>query len=57
MWGALESMRLFPELDHTNLLELPPDFQALIGLAGGYPMKEISENDKTHNAMGVNYIN
>ncbi len=33
---ALEAMRLFPEQDHTDALELPDGFEALIALAVGY---------------------
>ena len=54
MWGALESMRLFPELDHTALLELPEDFQPLLGLAVGYPADEPKE--RPHREIGVNYV-
>lgn len=55
MWGALESMRLFPELDHTPELELPEGFVPLIALAVGYPLKDIGASKKRH-AISVNYI-
>lgn len=56
MWGALESMRLFPELDHTDVLELPEGFEPLLALAVGYPEKELGENVKHHIPIGVNFI-
>ena len=36
MWFALDSMRRIPELDRTELLELPEDFEPLLGLAVGH---------------------
>ena len=56
MWGALESMRLFPELDHTDVLELPDGFEPLIALAVGYPEKELENNPKQHAPISVNFI-
>lgn len=56
MWGALESMRLFPELDHTDVLELPDGFEPLIALAVGYPEKALGNNPKQHAAISVNFI-
>lgn len=56
MWGALESMRLFPELDHTDVLELPEDFEPLLALAVGYPKKELGKSPKQHAPISVNYI-
>lgn len=56
MWGALESMRLFPELDHTDVLELPDGFEPLIALAVGYPEKELGNNPKQHTPISVNFI-
>lgn len=56
MWGALESMRLFPELDHTALLELPGGFAPLIGLAVGYPAKPLEAGKKRHGPIAVNFI-
>ena len=54
MWGALESMRLFPELDHTALLELPEDFEPLLGLAVGYPAD--APKAAPRREIGVNYV-
>lgn len=56
MWGALESMRLFPELDHTDVLELPDGFEPLIALAVGYPEKGLGKNPKQHTPISVNFI-
>lgn len=56
MWGALESMRLFPELDHTDVLELPDGFEPLTALAVGYPEEELGDNPKQHAPISVNYI-
>lgn len=56
MWGALESMRLFPELDHTDVLKLPEGFEPLIALAVGYPVKELENNRKQHTPISVNFI-
>ena len=54
MWGALESMRMFPELDHTELLALPPDFEPLIGLAVGYSAD--TPKARPQREIGVNYV-
>lgn len=56
MWGALESMRLFPELDHTAVLELPDGFAPLLALAVGYPHAPLEANQKKHEPMGVNFV-
>ena len=55
MWGALESMRMFPELDHTALLELPESFEPLLGLAVGYPADE-PKKERPRREIGVNYV-
>ena len=43
MWFALDSMRRIPELDHTELLQLPEDFEPLLGLAVGHIAEPLSE--------------
>ncbi len=55
MWGALESMRMFPELDHTALLELPENFVPLLGLAVGYAAEE-PKKERPRREIGVNYV-
>ena len=56
MWGALESMRMIPELDHTELLQLPEDFEPLIALAVGYPVKALEEREMRHPPFECNRI-
>lgn len=56
MWGALESMRLFPELDHTSVLELPEGFAPLLALAVGYPLAPLAPGKKKHPPIGVNFV-
>lgn len=56
MWGALESMRLFPELDHTSALELPEGFAPLLALAVGHPVAPLQASKKKHAPIGVNYV-
>lgn len=56
MWGALESMRMIPELDHTELLEIPEGFEPLIALAVGYPAEELKERPISHEPITENYI-
>lgn len=56
MWGALESMRMLPQLDHTELLQLPENFEPLIALAVGYPVKELEENPVAHEVISINYV-
>ena len=43
MWFALDSMRRIPELDHSNLLNLPEDFEPLLGLAVGHIEKPLPD--------------
>ena len=45
MWFALDSMRRIPELDHTDLLQLPEDFEPLLGLAVGHIGEPLKERD------------
>jgi hypothetical protein len=56
MWGALESMRIISELDHTGLLQLPEDFEPLIALAVGYPVKELEVRELKHRPFECNRI-
>ena len=56
MWGALESARMLPEFDRTDLLELPEDFQPLLGLAVGHPAAEPKVKVLTDQKIGMNII-
>ena len=47
-------MREIPSLDHTDLLELPEDFQPVMGLAVGYPQEIPGERPGT--AFSANYL-
>ncbi len=55
MWGALESMRMLPQFDHTELLELPSDFAPLMALAVGYPA-EAETGAPPQRTFSINYI-
>ncbi len=56
MWGALESMRMLPELDNSEELRLPPDFEPLIGLAVGIPLSEPEMRAARHAPLSINYL-
>ncbi len=56
MWFALESMREIPELDNTTVLDLPADFEPLIGIAIGHPVKELSVRDLKTDKISINYL-
>lgn len=56
MWGALESMRLLPELDHTSVLELPDGFAPLLAVAIGYPLAPLEPGKKKHPPFGMNFV-
>ena len=53
MWFALDSMRRMPQLDHTDLLGLPEDFEPLLGLAVGHIEEELKERRIDGNRIGV----
>ena len=36
IWGALEAMRAYPQYDHADLLQLPENFEPLLGIAIGH---------------------
>ena len=56
IWGALESMREIPELDKTDLLGLPDDFEPLLGIAIGH--QEASPRSRKPNTgrLSANYL-
>ena len=56
MWGALEAARVLPEFDRTDLLELPQDFQPLLGLAVGHSAMEPKIKELTDVKIGTNEI-
>jgi nitroreductase len=56
MWGVLESMREIPELDNTAVLNLPDNFEPLIGIAIGHPEQELSARDIKTDKISVNYL-
>lgn len=56
MWFALESMREIPELDNTSVLNLPDNFEPLLGIAIGHPVKELNAKDLKTDRITVNYL-
>lgn len=56
MWFVLESMRLNPALDHTDLLCLPDDFEPLMGLALGHIAQPLQEREWDMNRISVDYL-
>ncbi len=56
IWGALEAMRVYPELDNTGILGLPEDFSPLMGVAVGYPAKAPAPRNLPADRMTVNYL-
>jgi nitroreductase len=56
IWGALESMREIPEMDHTGLLNLPDGFAPLLGIAIGHPEKELTPRELSPEKITVNYL-
>ncbi len=56
MWGSLEAMRMYPEYDRSEVLELPPDFQPLLGLAVGYPDNTPEKRSLDPEKFKVNFL-
>ena len=56
IWGALEAMRMYPEYDRTELLELPEDFEPLLGLAVGHPAAPAAQRLPSSHRLDVNFI-
>ena len=54
-WGVLESERMFPEYAHDELLELPEDFEPLIGILVGHPAEEGKVRIIPEDRLGINY--
>ena len=55
-WGVLESERMFPEYAHNELLDLPEDFEPLIGIMVGHPAAEGKVRKIPENRLGINRI-
>jgi nitroreductase len=55
-WGALEAMRIYPELDNSALLGLPEGFVPLMGLMVGYPAAPPAARDLDPEKIAVDYI-
>lgn len=56
MWYALESMREIPELDNSSVLNLPLNYEPLIGIAIGYPANKLCERDLKTDRIKTNYL-
>lgn len=56
MWGCLEAMRVYPQYDNSALLNLPPDFEPLLGLAIGYEDGCREPRELTVEKIGLNYV-
>ncbi len=56
IWGALEAMRVLPEYDRTDLLELPDGFEPLLGLAVGYALDTPEKREIRGDKISRNYI-
>lgn len=56
MWFALDSMRRIPELDHTDLLGLPDNFEPLLGLAVGHIETELVERRTADDRINITYL-
>lgn len=56
MWGSLEAMRIYPQYDNTGVLNLLEGFEPLLGVAIGYPEKEVEPRTLDPEKIGVNYL-
>jgi len=56
MWGSLEAMRMYPEYDNTAVLELPENFEPLLGVAVGHRAVEPKVKELTADKLTVNYL-
>ena len=54
-WGVLESERMFPEYAHNELLDLPEDFEPLIGILVGHPAEEGKVRSIPESRLSINY--
>ena len=56
MWGSLEAARVLPEHDNTAVLQAPPGFKPLLGLAIGHRAVEGKTKILTNTKMTINRI-
>ena len=56
MWGSLEAMRMYPEYDNTAVLELPENFEPLLGVAIGHRAVEGKTKNLVSDKFGINYL-
>lgn len=56
MWGSMEAMRIYPQFDRTALLNLPENFEPLLGIAIGHAAQEKSNRTLTTEKIGINYL-
>jgi nitroreductase len=56
IWGILEAMRVYPELDASGRLNLPEGFSPLMGLMVGRPQKQSEARELKADKIPVNYI-
>ena len=54
-WGVLESERMFPEYAHNELLDLPEDFEPLIGILVGHPAEEGKVRSVPESRLSINF--
>ena len=55
-WGVLESERIYPEYDHNDLLQLPEDYEPLIGIMVGHPTGEGPVRAIPDDRLSINYL-
>lgn len=55
-WGVLESERMFPEYAHNELLNLPEDYEPLIGIMVGHPAAKGKARTIPENRLSINRI-
>lgn len=55
-WGVLEAARMFPEYSHNDLLQLPEDFEPLIGVMAGHPADSGKTRPAPDGRYSINYL-
>lgn len=56
MWGSMEAMRIYPQFDRTDLLNLPDNFEPLLGIAIGHAAQEKPVRSLSTEKIGINYL-